>query len=113
MKFAIAAVAALLAAGQALAQTPSAMPGMSAKDHAAMSATSSAKTVQGVGAVKGVNAKAGTITLHHGPIAALKWPAMTMTFKATPEVLKTAKNGQNVKFTLQPDRNEVVAIQAN
>ena len=71
------------------------------------------KTVQGVGVVKGVNAKAGTITLHHGPIVALKWPAMTMTFKATPDVLKAAKNGQNVKFTLQPDGNEVVAIQAN
>lgn len=66
---------------------------------------------EGIGQVKAIDAKAGTITIHHGPIAALNWPAMTMTFKAAPDVLKAAKPGQTVKFTVQPQDNEVVAIQ--
>ena len=78
-----------------------------------MPANSAGDTVQGTGVVKGVNAKGGTVTLHHGPIAALKWPAMTMTFKASADVLKSAKSGQKVKFTLNPRGNEIVALQAN
>jgi Cu(I)/Ag(I) efflux system protein CusF len=100
------ALVGALIASPAFAQAPA--PDMSAQDHAAMS-----KTVEGAGVIEGVSAKDGTITLHHGPIAALKWPAMTMTFKASPDVLKTAKKGQKVKFTLKPDDNEIVAVQPN
>ena len=53
------------------------------------------------------------MTLQHGPIASLKWPAMTMTFKASATVLKSAKTGQKVKFTLKPKSNEIVALQSN
>lgn len=66
--------------------------------------------IQGAGVVKGVNLKAGTVTLHHGPIAALKWPAMTMTFKATPEALKAAKPGKSVTFTLNPAGDELLSL---
>jgi Cu(I)/Ag(I) efflux system protein CusF len=107
MKLALAAIA-VLAAGPAFAQ--SAMPDMSAEQPAEMSA-SPAATAEGVGQIKSVDAKAGTVTLHHGPIASLGWPAMTMTFKATPEALKAAKPGQTVKFTLQTPDNLIVAIQ--
>ena len=110
------AAAVALVAGPAFAQHaghPASMPSMSAKDHAAMAASLAGDTVQGTGLVKGVNAKGGTVTLHHGPIAALKWPAMTMTFKASADVLKSAKTGQKVKFTLNPKANEIVALQAN
>ncbi len=106
MKLAVLVLTGALAAAPALAQAP--MPAMSAQEHAAMS-----KTVEGAGVIEGVNAKAGTLTLHHGPIAALKWPAMTMTFKASPDVLKAAKKGQKVKFTLQPEGNQIMAIQTN
>lgn len=58
-----------------------------------------------------VDAKAGTVTIHHSPISALGWPAMTMTFKATPEALRGAKAGQTVSFTLKTPENQVVAIQ--
>ena len=34
------------------------------------------------GKVEAVDATAGTVTIAHGPVDALKWPAMTMTFKA-------------------------------
>jgi Cu(I)/Ag(I) efflux system protein CusF len=66
---------------------------------------------QGTGVVKALDAKSGSITIHHGPITALGWPAMTMTFKASPEVLKAAKAGQTVTFTLNAAGDEVVAIQ--
>jgi len=110
MKIAMVAAAGFLLASPALAQ--GVMPGhagMSAKDHAAMSTGS----VQATGVVKEVNAKAGTVKLYHGPIAALKWPAMTMSFKAKPEVLKSAKKGQKVKFTLDAKGGEVLALQPN
>ena len=106
MKLAVMAVIGTLVAAPAFAQAP--MLGMSAPAHAATS-----KTVEGAGVIEGVNAKAGTITLHHGPIAALKWPAMTMTFKGSADILKTAKKGQKVKFTLKPAGNEILALRPN
>jgi Cu(I)/Ag(I) efflux system protein CusF len=100
---------ALLAAAPAHAQTDQGMadmPGMKAGHEPA----GAAPAVQGVGQVKAVDARGGTITIHHGPIAALGWPAMTMTFNATPEVLQSAKAGQTVAFTLQPDQSLVTAV---
>lgn len=109
MKVLLITAAAALIAAPALAQSMGAMPGMTAEQHAAMS--KAAGTVDATGQIKAVNAKAGTLTIHHGPIADLGWPAMTMDFKATPEVLKSVKAGQSVKFTLERADNQVVAIQ--
>lgn len=109
MKIALAALAVALAAGPAFAQSMGAMPGMSAEQPAA--SASAPATAEGVGQIKSVDAKAGAVTIHHGPIASLGWPAMTMTFKATPEALKAAKPGQTVKFTLQAADSLIVAIQ--
>ena len=54
---------------------------------------------QGQGTVDTVDAKAGTVSLNHGPIATLKWPAMTMEFKAAnPSLLKDLKPGMAVSF---------------
>ena len=99
MKSALIAIAALVIAGPAFAQTASTMPA----------------TADGVGVVQAIDQKTGTITLHHGPIPAMKWPAMTMTFKASTDVLKAAKTGEKVKFTLKPTgaSGEVIAIQPN
>jgi Cu(I)/Ag(I) efflux system protein CusF len=41
---------------------------------------SEGKTHKGVGTVKKVDPIGGKVTLAHGPIQSLKWPAMTMTF---------------------------------
>jgi Cu(I)/Ag(I) efflux system protein CusF len=95
--------AAALASAPALAQNAG-MAGM------AMSAPA-AKSGTGVGEVKALDAKAGKVTLHHGPVAALGWPAMTMTFKVAPELLKTVKPGQKVRFTvIDGDQPVVTAI---
>ena len=34
-----------------------------------------------IATVKSADTKAGTVTLDHGPVASMNWPAMTMTFK--------------------------------
>jgi len=52
---------------------------------------------QAEGTVDSVDAKAGTVTLEHGPVASLKWPAMTMEFKvANDSLMKGLKPGAMV-----------------
>jgi Cu/Ag efflux protein CusF len=52
---------------------------------------------QAEGTVDSVDAKAGTVSLSHGPIESLKWPAMTMEFKvANNALLKVLKPGAMV-----------------
>lgn len=73
------------------------MPGM-----AGMQATKPIQA-QGVGIVKAIDTAKGAITLQHQAIAAIGWPAMTMTFKADPPaLLQKVKVGDKVKFTLHP-----------
>jgi Cu(I)/Ag(I) efflux system membrane fusion protein len=53
---------------------------------------------QGTGRVEQVTSEA--ITLSHGPIATLQWPAMTMDFKKPkPDSFKEIKVGQTVQFS--------------
>ena len=106
MKILLATAAVLALAGPALAQQHDvgAMAGMDMKTPAPAGA-------QGAGVVKAIDLKGGSVTLQHGPIAALKWPAMTMAFKADPALLKTVKVGQKVTFTVKPGATpEVIAI---
>ncbi len=85
--------ASILAAGSAPAQSMANMPGM---NHAA------AKTGQGTGVVTAVDAKGSTLTIKHGPIPTVGWPAMTMTFKATPPaLLKGVRVGQTIGFDVR------------
>ena len=48
---------------------------------------SPAKTHKGTGTVKKVDSAAGRVTLAHGPIPSLKWPAMTMGFAVRDKAL--------------------------
>ncbi len=49
------------------------------------------------GTVDSVDTKEGTISLNHGPVASLKWPAMTMEFKAAnPSLIQALKPGAKV-----------------
>jgi Cu(I)/Ag(I) efflux system protein CusF len=71
-----------------------------------------AQTASGTGTVVGVDPANGTITLQHGPIAALGWPATRMAFSAPPEAIAAVKPGDRVAFDLKPDGSayEIVAI---
>ncbi len=52
-----------------------------------------------VGTVDSVDAKTGMVSISHGPVASLKWPAMTMPFKtANDALLKGLKPGSMVTF---------------
>ncbi len=68
------------------------------------------------GTVDTIDLKAGTLTLNHGPVATLKWPAMTMEFKAAnASLLNGLKPGQAVAFEFverQPGEYVVTAIAA-
>ena len=56
-------------------------------------------THRGTGTVKKI--AAGMVTLAHGPIASLQWPAMTMSFKLKDAALaKGIKTGDVVDFEL-------------
>jgi Cu/Ag efflux protein CusF len=56
---------------------------------------------QGVGVIKEINAATGVVTLDHGPITSLNWPAMTMGFKVKDKtLLDNIKPGNKVDFTL-------------
>lgn len=63
--------------------------------------TTTAATHAGRGKVNSVNLEAGTVNLTHDPIKSLKWPGMTMDFKAhDPALLKDLKPGDQVDFDL-------------
>lgn len=89
--YAVIGALTLTTAGVAAADDMSNMKGMSA--------TPAAKKGQGTGVIKAIDAKAGTLTIQHGPIPAVSWPAMTMTFKATPPTLLSGlKVGETIGF---------------
>ena len=64
-----------------------------------------------IGTVTAVTTDA--ITVSHGPIPEAGWPAMTMAFKASPDLAKSVKPGDKVAFDLklQGGGGEITAIQ--
>jgi len=61
--------------------------------------TPSATGHKAEGTVESVDAKAGTASIAHGPIASLKWPAMTMEFKvANQALIKELQPGAPIAF---------------
>lgn len=106
LPLAVLAVAAAVG-GSAVADDMPNMKGM------AMAKPEAAKTGQATGVVTGLDAKAGTVTIKHGAIPAVGWPAMTMTFKAMPaSLLKGVKSGDKVAFTVKVkgQDNQVTAL---
>ena len=78
-----------------------------------MATTPAARHGHGVGVVTAIDPKAGTLTIQHGPISGVGWPAMTMTFKARPTaLLKGLKAGQKIAFdtTVLGASAEVTAV---
>jgi len=64
-------------------------------------AAATAATHRAEGKVESVDPANASVTLAHGPIASLKWPAMTMDFKVRDAaLLRTLKPGQKIIFDL-------------
>lgn len=59
---------------------------------------STANTASATGVVEAVDPVARTVTIAHGPVAALEWPAMTMTFQAPDVDLSSIEQGDQVSF---------------
>jgi len=52
------------------------------------------------GKVTKVDQANGSVTIAHGPVASMKWPSMTMTFKAKDKaMLQKVKPGDQVDFS--------------
>jgi Cu/Ag efflux protein CusF len=82
---------------QSYAQGMSNMGGMSSKG---------AATASGIGTITALNASNHKVTIDHGPIPAIKWPAMKMEFPVAPSVdLSKLKAGDRVTFTLSGSNN--------
>lgn len=77
-----------------------------------MASESGAKTGTGTGRVTAVDPAAGSITIDHGPISDIGWPAMAMTFTSTPTVLRSVSTGDRVSFDVSVNGrvNEVTAV---
>jgi Cu(I)/Ag(I) efflux system membrane fusion protein len=61
----------------------------------------SGKTVshQATGTLDAIDAKSGSVTVTHGPVASLKWPGMTMDFVlANPSLVEKAKPGSAISI---------------
>lgn len=97
----LGALVALSAASPALAQQAG-HGTMTPEQHRQMMAKESAgapKVTFATGVVKAIDPVTRTVTIAHNPIAAKKWPAMTMTFKISKTVLGKVKAGQRVQFS--------------
>lgn len=50
------------------------------------------------GVVQGLDARSGTVVISHEAVPALKWSAMTMPFKISPDLAQGLKAGQKIEF---------------
>lgn len=64
------------------------------------------------GMVKSVDAARGTVSIAHEPVESLKWPAMTMTFKAQDrKALAGLAAGKKVEFSFVQRGKDYVITQ--
>jgi Cu(I)/Ag(I) efflux system protein CusF len=96
-------IATVLAATSAFAQTGTGdVKGMDMDKKPVAGAKQQTHTA--IGTVKKADVKGGQVTLAHGPIASLNWPAMTMSFKVKDKALwPKLEDGKKVEveFTKQ------------
>jgi Cu(I)/Ag(I) efflux system membrane fusion protein len=76
-----------------------ALSGFGQGAHGAKPDVKAAVTHRGDGSIEAVDPAHATVTLAHGPIESLKWPAMTMDFRVKdPALMRTLKPGQKIGF---------------
>lgn len=110
---ALTAAALLSACGQkSESNATAADPKATGAEMGNMAMSTDAKMGKGTGTVTAIDKAAGKITLDHGPIPEVGWPAMTMAFTAKPEILNSVAVGDKVAFDLMLRGNagEVTAI---
>ena len=87
-------------------------PGTTANVLDTQLAAPAGKTYQGIGTLDAIDNS--TITITHGAIATLGWPAMTMNFNlANPDLIKAIRVGDQIEFSFSeraPDVWELVTV---
>ena len=65
------------------------------------------------GTIKAINSEKHTVTIAHGAVPAVQWPAMTMAFSATAEQLEALNAGDHVTFEFRSEGGtaKVVSIE--
>lgn len=91
---------ALLIAG---CTSPAPMTQANSNAAAGAPALSEPKSASGEGSITAIDPGTGKISLAHGPVAELNWPAMTMGFTAKDGQLGGLKVGDKVRFTFRWD----------
>jgi Cu(I)/Ag(I) efflux system membrane fusion protein len=91
----------VVASGQFLIDSEASLSGVDARPAGPTSATAApAALIEGVGRVEQLTAD--RVTLSHGPIPAVHWPAMTMSFQlAEPGLARGVKPGDRVTFSFE------------
>jgi Cu(I)/Ag(I) efflux system protein CusF len=70
------------------------------------------QTHKGSGTVSKVDSEKGAITIAHGPVQSMKWPAMTMTFKVKDKkMLDNVKPGEKVDFSFVQSGKDYTIMQ--
>lgn len=101
-----AAAAALLASAAFAQQKMDDMKGM---DMAKMPAAGAPMAHKAIGTVKTVDAKTGVVSLVHGPVKTMNWPAMTMGFKVKDKMLlDKLRAGKKVQFEFMQENKDYV-----
>ncbi|MHC8299439.1 copper-binding protein [Pseudomonas sp. ZS1P83] len=107
MKLTLIAVASTAVALSLSAQAED-MPGMKMDDMPMQGMqmkqeTKQAPVAKAEGTIKAINSRKHTVTIAHGAVPAVQWPAMTMGFNATPEQLAGLKIGDHVAFEFRAE----------
>jgi Cu(I)/Ag(I) efflux system membrane fusion protein len=105
----LAAGQQVVASGQFLIDSEASLQGVMAR----AAATPAVAQYRTSGVVTQI--EAGSITLDHAPVPALKWPSMTMAFKlADPALARGLQPGQSVSFSFdkQGDDYRITALEA-
>ena len=90
----------MIASGQFLIDSEASLSGVEARPISPPQAQAPAKTAayETTGRIEKI--ENASITLNHAPVPALKWPAMTMTFRlANPAMARGFKIGDRVRFS--------------
>ncbi len=74
---------------------------------------SQARLHKGVGTVTNIDTVNGKVTIAHGPIQSLKWPAMSMTFGVKDKkLLEKLSTGKKVEFEFIQQGSDYIIISA-
>lgn len=73
------------------------------RDHGAMHQAQPASAASATGTVRKVDPARGILTIAHGPVPELGWPAMVMPFEARAELIGQVQAGDRIRFSFISD----------